>query len=91
MSKLQELRELVQDSIDKGATTVEEIHKQIAGKPFEILEKLAPLEAIAKDAKEFQEKTIGNVYEMIRGLNQKIGEIAAELLEKVEAKSSSAE
>jgi hypothetical protein len=39
IEKLELLKDLVQDAIDKGSKSVEEIHKAIASLPFEMLEK----------------------------------------------------
>jgi len=84
MKKLQELKDLVQEAIDSGATNVEEIHKSLAGKPFEVLKKIKLSGSAVEKLGDFQDQTIGNVYEFIRTLNEKIGEIATELLKKIE-------
>lgn len=85
MQKLSDIRSLVQDAIDKGARSVEEVHQAIASKPFEVLEKVAPdLGGPAKSIGELQHKTIGNVYETIRKFNQTVGEVAESLLKKVD-------
>ncbi len=42
MSKLTGLVELVQTAIDKGATSVEEVHTAIANEPLDILKKVTP-------------------------------------------------
>lgn len=83
MGQLKNLKDLVQDAIDKGATTVEEVHQAVASKPLELLEQLVPEKTPAKDIDAFQQKTIGSVYDMIRQVNQAVGEIAGGLLEKI--------
>ncbi|MGK0289872.1 MAG: hypothetical protein ACI86H_001320 [bacterium] len=84
MSKLIGLVELVQTAIDKGATSVEEVHQAIAKEPLDLLKKIAPLEKTAEKAQEFHEHTIGSIYEGIRSINQEVGKLATDLLEKVE-------
>ena len=84
MKKLQEIKDLVQEAIDSGATNVEEIHKSLAGKPFKVLKKIKLSGTAVEKLGDFQEQSIGNVYEFIRSLNEKIGEIATELLRKIE-------
>ena len=84
MKKLQELTDLVQEAIDSGAKNVEEIHKSLAGKPFKVLKKIRLSGTAVEKLEDFQDQSIGNVYEFIRSLNQKIGEIATELLKKIE-------
>jgi hypothetical protein len=84
MKKLQELKGLVQEAIDNGATSVEQIHKSLAKKPFEMLKKINLSDATVGRLEDFQNETIGNVYEFIRTVNQKVGQIAAELLTTIE-------
>ncbi len=84
MKKLQEIKDLVQEAIDSGATNVEEIHKSLAGKPFKVLKKIKLSGTAVEKLGDFQDQSIGNVYEFIRSLNEKIGEIATELIKKIE-------
>ena len=84
MKKLEEIKDLVQEAIDSGATNVEEIHKSLAGKPFKVLKKIRLSGTAVEKLGDFQDQSIGNVYEFIRSLNEKIGEIATELLKKIE-------
>ncbi|MBL7203910.1 MAG: hypothetical protein ISS63_06200 [Desulfobacteraceae bacterium] len=84
MKKLQEIKDLVQEAIDSGAKNVEEIHKSLAGKPFEILKKIRLSGTAVEKLGDFQDQSIGSVYEFIRSLNEKIGEIATEVLKKIE-------
>lgn len=84
MGKLRELKDLVQELVDKGATTVEEVHQAIAKMPLEVLENIEGLEEPAKGIKEIQQKTIGGVYDIIRTVNTKVAELAEDLISKVE-------
>lgn len=84
MKKLRELKDLIQEAIDSGATNVEEIHKSLAGKPFEMLKKIRLSGSAVEKLGDFQDQSIGSVYEFIRSLNQRIGEIATELLKRIE-------
>ena len=71
---------LVQEEIDKGATTVEEVHKAIAALPLKVLEQSDLLKGPAKEVRRVQEHTIGAIYELIRDINDKVGTFASELL-----------
>jgi len=84
MTQLKALKDMVQEAIDKGATTVEEVHQMIASKPLEMLEQLIPDKTPAKEIEAFQKKTIGSVYDMIRAVNKAVGEIAGNLLDRIE-------
>ena len=83
MKRIKELKDLVQEAIDNGATTVEQIHKSIANMPFEVLEKINLSGATADKLENFQKETIGTVYDFIRSVNAKAGDIANELLRKL--------
>ena len=83
MSKLMKLKDMVQDMIDKGATSVEEIHRAIADMPFETLEKIEPLESASKSAKKIHDNTVGGVYDIIRKVNLEVGKLADELLDGI--------
>jgi hypothetical protein len=74
------LAKLVQDAIDKGATTVEEIHKSIADLPLKILGESELLRGSAKEAKRVQDHTIGAIYDLIRDINERVGTLASDLL-----------
>ena len=71
---------LVQDEIDKGATTVEEIHKAIADLPLKVLEETGLLKGPAKEVQRVQDRTIGVIYDAIREVNERVGTFASELL-----------
>jgi hypothetical protein len=74
------LARFIQDAIDKGATTVEDIHKSIADLPLKILEKSDLLRGPAKEVRRVQDHTIGGIYDVIRRVNQRVGTFATELL-----------
>jgi hypothetical protein len=80
--ELQGLKDLVQEAIDKGASSVEEVHRSIAALPFAVLERIEPLAASAKTAKDLQQQSIGFVYDAIRTVNRMAGEIAEQLLQR---------
>jgi len=84
MKKLQEIKDLVQEAIDSGANNVEEIHKSLAGKPFKVLKKIKLSGSAVEKLEDFQDQSIGNVYDFLRSMNEKIGEIATELLKKMD-------
>ncbi len=84
MTSLLKLKEIIQETIDKGATSVEQIHKAIAAMPLEALEKIEPLEATVQTTRKIQEDTIGNVYEIIRTVNREVGTLAKDLLTKAD-------
>ncbi|MFP4477647.1 MAG: hypothetical protein ACLFOY_18960 [Desulfatibacillaceae bacterium] len=84
MANWHKLRSMVQDMVDKGVTSVEDIHKRIADMPFSALEDVTPISDSAKSVHEAHDKTVGGVYETIRMVNRKVGEFAQEFLDSVD-------
>ena len=80
MTTRKTLTGLIEDAIDKGATTVEDIHKSIADLPLKVLEGSDVLRGPAKEVRRIQDHTIGAVYDLIRDINARIGRLASELL-----------
>lgn len=79
--RLLSLQEIVEKTIEDGATTVEQVHRSIASMPFDVLEKIDALQKPVNKAREIHDQTVGNIYETIRLLNERAGEIARGLLE----------
>jgi hypothetical protein len=86
LADLNELHKLVQKAIDEGATNVEQVHQAIAKMPFKYLEKIELIEDRARGVKEIQEKTIGQVYQLLRNVNAKAADFTEEILKKVQGK-----
>ncbi len=80
MSQPKNIADLVKDAIDKGATTVEDIHKQIAALPLKVLEEVKFLKEPAREVRRIQERSIGAVYDLIRNINRQAGELASDML-----------
>lgn len=81
---MKKLKDMVQEMVDKGASSVEQIHKAIADLPFETLEKIEPLEAHVRSTKKIHDETVGNIYNLIRKINEEVGKQADELLKGVD-------
>ena len=81
-SKRKPLSKLIQGAIDRGATTVEEIHKSIVDLPLRILEESGLLKTSVKKARRLQDQSIGAVYDLIREINEEVGTLASQLLAK---------
>ena len=75
-----DLVKLVQDAIDKGARSVEEVHLSIAAMPLELLRQVGPLEGAADTAEDLLHSSIGAVYDTILAVNRQVGDIAETLL-----------
>ena len=87
MSKLQRielLKDMIQQAVDRGATSVEQIHQYIADLPFEALERAGLLDGDKLKVREKKSRTIGMVYDAIRGINKQIGELISDQFENLE-------
>ncbi len=77
----QKLARLVEEVIDKGANTAEEINRAILDLPVTVLESLG-LEETADDVKKVQDSSIGAIYKLIHEINHKVVDLATDLLEQ---------
>lgn len=84
LTRIEALKDLVQEAVDKGATTVEQIHQTIAAMPMEALEKRGLLDDKATAIKDVHASTIGSVYDAIRKVNKEVGDLASSLIETLE-------
>ena len=83
-----DVRKLVQDAIDQGATTVEEVHKRIAAMPLNALKQIEPVSGAAQTVEDLTTTSIGAVYDAIRRINDQVGQVAQQLLGGGESKPS---
>ena len=84
LTRLEALKDLVQQAIDTGATSVEQIHKTIAALPLAVLEKQGLLDVDSEKRDELWDKSFGQVYDAIRRVNQEVGELATQAFEAIE-------
>jgi len=84
LTRVQLVKDLIQQAVDKGATSVEQIHQYIAALPFETLEQLGMLDDQRIKLKERQRRTIGVVYEAIRRINRMVGDLISDQIENIE-------
>lgn len=80
MGSAKEMKDLVQQAIDKGATTVEDVHQAIARMPIDVLERVVPDLPLTRTVADVQKLTIGTLYDAIRLVNRNAGDIAEQLL-----------
>jgi hypothetical protein len=84
LQRLELLKDLVQEAVDRGATSVEQIHQTIADLPFEALERLGALEPEGAELRATKTRTIGLVYDAIRRVNKEVGELLSDQFENLE-------
>jgi hypothetical protein len=84
IARIEAVKDLIQEAIDKGATSVEQIHRTIADLPLSALEQRGLLGDEGKDARTLVDASIGAIYETIRAVNREVGELASGLFEALE-------
>ena len=77
----QTLTRLIEEVIDKGANTAEEINRSVLELPVSVLDSLG-LEESASEVKKVQDSSIGAVYKLIHDINHKVADLAEELLKQ---------
>jgi hypothetical protein len=82
VARIEMVKDIVQETVDRGVTSVEVIHQYIAALPFEAAERLG---LPAGDAlRERQRRTIGLVYDAVRFVNRGVGTILSDGFEAIE-------
>ena len=84
LERLQLLKDMIQESIDRGASSVEQVHQYIAELPLDALEKVGLLDDERFKLKSKQRRTIGMVYDAIRRINREIGQLISDQFENLE-------
>lgn len=82
MDQIKGIVTLVEEAIENGASTVEDVHREIAAKPIEILKNITPIAPAAEKMGKIQDETIGSIYDTIRLVNAKVAEVTKQLLDK---------
>jgi len=78
--------QVVEEAIDKGARTVEEVHLSVAAMPIQALRALGASGEATDRAQDVLESTIGTVYDTILAVNRRVADIAAGLLASAQAR-----
>jgi hypothetical protein len=84
LQRVELVKDLVQAAIDRGATSVEQIHQFVADLPFEALERTGLLDDDRLGLRAKQQRTIGMVYEAIRRINDEVGRFVSDQIENLE-------
>lgn len=87
MSKLlrfEALKDLAQETVQRGVSGVERIHQTIADLPFEALERSGKLDERGQTIRTLQKNAIGAVYSTIRTVATEVGELTSQVIEAVE-------
>jgi hypothetical protein len=81
VSDEKKLAKLVEQMIDTGADTAEEIHRAVLDLPITMLESLG-LEDTAAGVRKVQDASIGAIYDLIHDINHTVADLAKDLLKQ---------
>jgi len=84
IARIEAVKDLIQEAVDKGATSVEQIHRTIASLPLSALESRGLLGEEGASARKLVDSSIGAVYDTIRAVNREVGELASGIFEALE-------
>lgn len=79
------LAEWIQQTVDRTATTIEEIHKSIASIPLDVMRSSGFFEQTADDVSDLQDRSLTAVYDTVRDVNRRISGLASDLLRPASA------
>jgi hypothetical protein len=85
------LKDLIQETVEAGASAIEKVHQDIACQPFAVLKKINVI-AVPVQAIETVHQTItGGVYTSVRTVNRIAGVLATQVLNRLEEHGDTAE
>lgn len=83
--RIEAFKDLIQEVVDKGAQTAEQIHQSIATAPLDAMKQGGMLDGPRADAlKQRQVAVIGQVYGVIRRVNKEVGDFTSAVIESLE-------
>jgi predicted RecB family endonuclease len=83
MGRIKSLKDAVQQAIDSGATTVEEVYMKVSRLPFEQLARIAAIEGVVKKARTRHDRSVAQMYDAIRKINKRVGQLADQALRRL--------
>jgi hypothetical protein len=84
LQRVELIKDIVQQAVARGASSVEQIHQFVADLPFEALERSGLLEQEGFGLRAKQQRTIGMVYDAIRRINEEVGRFVSDQIENLE-------
>lgn len=84
MGKLVGIVDYIQTTVEKGANSVEGVHRSLAGKPYEVLKMVPPLQGLVSSVHRVQNQVIGCFYDVVRAINSGTSETVKVVLVRIE-------
>ncbi len=84
LTRVEAYKDTIQEAIEQGTTTVEQIHKRIVDVPLALLDKNGLVKLDEEKRNALWEQSIGQVYDVIRRINTELGALANKAFEAIE-------
>ena len=79
--ELKGLKNLLHDVIDKGSTAIQEVHQELADRPFNVLERLEPIKGPVQVVRSVHDSVLRVSYDSVRSVNRVVAGAADKLME----------
>lgn len=80
--KKETVAKLLQEAVDKGATTAEEIHRSIADLPLKVLDNMGIAQETTENVKKLSDASIGAIYQLVHDINHQVTDLADDFIKK---------
>jgi hypothetical protein len=84
LQRVELITDTIEQAIDRGATSVEQVHRYVADLPFEALARAGILDDEPLQLRQRQQHTIGIVYEAIRRVTHEVSRFVSDQIENLE-------
>ena len=91
MGRLKGVKDLLEDAVHHGTTAVEKVHRDVASRPFDVLEAVPGIATPARGVRIVHNAITATVYASIRVINRLVGAVADEVIEVVQQRSEERE
>ena len=78
------LKSLVVDAVEHGSRAIERVQKEMARRPFAILEAIEPLRAPVQIVHVVHDVSVSGVHATIRGVNAAVGTVLDRVIDVIE-------
>ncbi|AKT43082.1 hypothetical protein [Chondromyces crocatus] len=84
MERWRGLKSLVQDAVEHGSRRVERVQKELARRPFAVLEQIPAIAVPVKGIHEVHDLVVSSTHDVIRLVNRVVGDSLDVVMETVE-------
>ncbi len=83
-AEMEKLIDVVEDAVDRGVATAQELHQTIADVPFGVMERVGVLATPDGELRRFHDETAAAVYDLVRDINKQVTRFAVHLVGKAD-------